>query len=236
MLNFHSNQPIHFKRNVIRNLYDNRMKLSDNRFHTELETEIFELFKSNGYPVNFIRSSIDNNLTSSNFQTMNRKPRYIFIPYIGTASLIMSKHLKKLDPSTHVVFSGHNSNCNNFFTKLKDPVLTSERFVLVYNIPCSGCDVVYIGETIQHLKTRIRQHTNDVKNKRTKNSALVDHALNHHNNFNFDNTSISCYEENPVKRLIRESIEIKKNNKSVNFKTDLNSLSISFAHVISRLS
>ena len=153
---------------------------------------------------------------------MQKKPKKCFaVPYVSTASLIIKKHLCKLDPTIGVAFSGYNDNYSKFFTKTKDPVPILLNSELVYKIPCSNCDAVYIGETKQRLQKRIQQHKLDIKDKKTNNTGLSHHAKEKNHEFNFNNTKILCSEVNLVKRLFRETIEIKKDSNAVNFRTDL---------------
>ena len=90
---------------------------------------------------------------------------------------------------------------------------------VVYSIPCSGCPGSYVGETRQPLKRRLSQHKNDIKNRKDH-TALSRHALDSGHNFNFDEAKIVGREDNDKKRKILEVVNIIKNKKSVNFKTD----------------
>ena len=42
----------------------------------------------------------------------------------------------------------------NILTKVKDKVPTEKQMGIVYKIPCSNCDIQYIGETGRSLQTR----------------------------------------------------------------------------------
>ena len=52
--------------------------------------------------------------------------------------------------------------------------LNKNELSVVYNIPCSGCQYKYIGETSRGLTTRILEHRSDVRFHRTSN-AIVQH-------------------------------------------------------------
>lgn len=196
--------------------------------------------KYNNYPIDFIISVFNqhnkfNNNSTNSYISNNTRLKYCSIPYVGTASIMISKYLRSIDNSFRIAFSGHNPNYNQFFTKLKDQIDTDDQSGVVYKIPCLNCDCVYIGETKQKLKTRIYQHEYNVKNKDTK-TALCNHSVENNHKFNFKNVSILCHENNDKKRLIREAIEIKKNCNSVNFKTDVNRVNDTFAPILNALS
>ena len=47
----------------------------------------------------------------------------------------------------------------------------------VYKIDCMNCDKFYIGETGRSLKTRIKEHQNDIKYNKPA-SGIVEHTHN----------------------------------------------------------
>lgn len=51
-----------------------------------------------------------------------------------------------------------------------------------------GCDKVYIGKTKRALKTRIKEHLNDIKNKKPEKSGLSEHIIT--KNHKIDENSI----------------------------------------------
>jgi len=74
--------------------------------------------------------------------------------------------------------------------------------------------------TGDYLGNRIRLDTNDVESNSRK-TALRQHAFHNFHSFDFDNTTILAKVNQDKKRKIREMIEIAKDTKSVNFKSDL---------------
>lgn len=61
---------------------------------------------------------------------------------------------------------------------------------------------IYVGQTKNHLATRLNQHKLDIKQHNPK-TAFSQHALQHMHPFNFDNTKILEKETNTSKRLIK---------------------------------
>ena len=41
---------------------------------------------------------------------------------------------------------------------MKDPIPKDLRSCVVYKFTCSRCNSCYIGQTVRHLKTRVREH------------------------------------------------------------------------------
>jgi hypothetical protein len=109
-------------------------------------------------------------------------------------------------------------------TTLGDLILRKGRNIaqqyqkeLVYKIPCSQCDMAYIGQTKKSIKTRNAQHKGlcrpHLKQKILK-SSKKDNGLAYHTHqtghkFDFNNTEIVAREPNYWRRLILEGLEIK---------------------------
>ena len=110
----------------------------------------------------------------------------------------------------------------SFWIEIKDVTPFDKRTDLVYSIPCSGCDHVYMGETLQHLEKRIKRHNLDER-KLNDETVLPVHSRTSGHRFSFKDTKILLHESNTKKRRIREAIEILK-SKSVNFKCDTSNL------------
>ena len=60
-----------------------------------------------------------------------------------------------------------------FLPSLKD----SEKSCLVYQVPCSDCSFVHIGQTKRDLKSRFDEHKRAIKNQRQDLSALCEHSI-----------------------------------------------------------
>ena len=115
-----------------------------------------------------------------------------------------------------------------------------EKSNVIYKIDCLSCkkqniDKIYIGETSQPLKTRIKQPIYTT-NRQILTSALVIHAVSEGHQFDFENTSILGIERNTKKRKTKEALHILRNiDRTVNFKTDteLKTLSGHYSYIIS---
>ena len=66
-----------------------------------------------------------------------------------------------------------------YHLSLKDTLLTSEKYCLIYKIPYNDCEFGYIGQTKRDLKTRILEHQRAIRNQQPEKSALCEHSMIH---------------------------------------------------------
>ena len=105
---------------------------------------------------------------------------------------------------------------------------------MVYSVPCSDCELKYIGQTSQQLKQRLTQHKSDIS-QINKNCALAIHCRTLKHTMQFDNAKILEQETRTNKRSFLEMIHIQKNNSfTMNSKTDIGNLSSIYSFLISR--
>ena len=83
---------------------------------------------------------------------------------------------------------------------------------IVYNISCSLCPSVYVGESSRNANSRGKEHINDYINKRDC-SVMLRHNKTHHpnydqNNPNFTMTVKQIYNDRSIDRQISEAIQI----------------------------
>ena len=113
----------------------------------------------------------------------------------------------------------------------KDPVNKENKCGVVYKIDCD-CNKSYIGETKRNVKTRLKEHKDDI---RLHNDTVVSRhiAENPTHNMDFDNFHILDLESNHSKRRISEMLQIKKyENSTINLKTDLNQLNKKYDKIL----
>ena len=85
----------------------------------------------------------------------------------------------------------------------------------VYSTPCS-CDEEYIREMGRSIKTRLKEHSADIKHERTKNSAVAEHSKKTNHHICIEKAKVIAVEEHYNKRRIREALEIEKRPKNFN--------------------
>ena len=65
----------------------------------------------------------------------------------------------------------------NFVPSPKDSVKKDELSGLVYQVSCADCNLIYIGQTKQSLKSRLTEHQRCIKYQRLDQSVLCEHSM-----------------------------------------------------------
>ena len=78
---------------------------------------------------------------------------------------------------------------------------------VVYRIPCD-CGKVYIGETTQRLKTRLKEHRDTHNKGNTETSAVAEHACNTLHSIHWDETTIVGQARGTKELKIMEALHI----------------------------
>jgi len=90
----------------------------------------------------------------------------------------------------------------------------------VYKISCKDCDASYVGQTKRQLKTRIKEHSNNIKLDTSKHSVITEHILKFSHKFDWDNIKILDTESNYFKRSVSKMLYIKEQKNGINAQTD----------------
>ena len=93
---------------------------------------------------------------------------------------------------------------------------SSELFCTPNKIECKDCNYLYIGQTKRKLKTRLKEHINDVKKPINSLSVISNHRIDTDHMMDCGNTKILDSERAYYKRLISEMIHIKTQEKGLN--------------------
>ena len=183
----------------------------------------------NGYPEYFVDKCIKVfflklDTPKKEIQTVERKPLWITLPFLGKDSLITKKKLSRLVKKTlpmcklRVMFRS-TKRLSNFFT-FKDKIPAKLRSHNVYHFSCTGCESCYIGIAERHTYVRWCDHLG--KSWRTGKPIIgVPTEIKSHigicgtpcdiNNFN-----ILTGDRNTMKLKIKESLLIKKDKPDLN--------------------
>ena len=137
------------------------------------EKRIVDALKENGYPLNFIQRH-SGNRTSRPVEDDQRPPRTsLTLPYIGGLSETIRTILGPLD--IKVAFRPH-STLRHQLVRPKDPVPMDQHTGVVYQISCSECPKVYVGQSGRTLKHRLTEHRRALRNGDVAASALAEHV------------------------------------------------------------
>ena len=83
--------------------------------------------------------------------------------------------------------------------KVKSARPDNRKKGIVYEIPCTDCDCMYIGETSRYLEMRLKEHKYMVKNNDTKNGVAV-HAWDNDHHVKWDDVKVVAVEHHLTKR------------------------------------
>jgi len=239
-LNFRSNHPLEHKRGVIFGLLDRVLQLSHPQFHSKNLEESIRILVNNGYPLNFIFSTINNRLhyleengIKKREKTDPSKQTFFTIPYVNGISEGFRNVAKK--HNFNLSFLTTNS-LQKFIKTGKDQLSTLSSCGVVYKINCNDCEASYVGQTKRSLKTRINEHFKDINKTSGALSVISDHRLNNSHEFNWNGVQILDRKPSWQKRTVSEMIYIKRQGHGINKQSDTDLLPDSYLPVIHSLS
>jgi len=251
-LSFYSNHPICHKIGTIFNLIDRAILLSHPKHHQKNIELCIDLLLDNGYPLDLIFDKIDTRikkifLNKVNSDTKNgillnkkndtdlemSKKKFFVIPYMcGISETVASMFNKSV---FSVGFRGLNK-LDKIIRVQKDYTEHSHKNNVVYKVNCKNCDASYVGQTKRQIRTRIKEHHNNIKADKSKHSVITEHILNFDHNFDWDNIKILDTESNYNKRLVSEMLHIKEQKNGINLHKDTELLDESYSGILSDLS
>ena len=109
---------------------------------------------------------------------------------------------------------------NNFIKIHKDKTEIECSSNVVYKIFCNNCDATYVGQTKRQLRTKAKEHINNIKLDPSKHSVITSHRIFFDHSFNWKEIKILDTEDNYQKRLISEMIYIKQQTNGLNSQSD----------------
>ena len=170
------------------------------------------------------------------FKESNKKPKpkdkkssdtksrkMVVLPYKEGLSQRVQRTFNKFGVAT--AFKPHKT-LRNYLVKPKDKRDVLHTAECVYEIPCLNCDKSYIGETARIFDKRLNEHKGEAEKASAKpftraqrmasvtgeqnKSALTDHVAEENHAIGWKSAKIRDREPNKRKRLIKESIWIRK--------------------------
>ncbi|XP_057296240.1 uncharacterized protein LOC130625194 [Hydractinia symbiolongicarpus] len=202
---------------------------NESKFHLEMQ-DLRNILLRNGYPSSLIdqciKSFLDRMFQDKKvFSTVPKLEVLIILPYLGNISLKLRTHLfKTFDKhlpccKLRVIFK---SGCRigNFF-RFKDRVSKALRSKVVYKYQCDGCNAIYYGKTMRHLKVRACEHmaVSALTGKSVKSinpSAVLEHVVFCKNRPSLDNFSIISSASNNFDLELKESLLIRRDKPILN--------------------
>lgn len=219
---------------------------------------IHHVLDMNGYPRNLINKMIHKfqiNQQNTNTQSIE-KTTFKSLLYIPSLSESLKNVLQNNNPKLQIGLKPIKT-IENICNQNKQKTETMQKHGVIYQFGCNDCEKVYIGQTGQRLKNRLRQHRNDAKDKRqrqrqrqtnktnntekinnnTKNqTAALSHIKDFGHSFDYGGTKIISQHKNWKKRLILEAIHININNsKVVNLRSDMDNLHPTYCTLLNNI-
>lgn len=238
-INFFSDHPYNMKINIIKAMKNRILKICHPNFRYKNLTILFNIFHNNGYPKNLLTKIIYNNITNDVANNTTNitdtiLPTQIIYKKLPLINNLTNKLIGILK-NNNIKISRYNTKCiGRFFTSTKSRTPNLFNSNIVYSVPCKDCEMIYVGQTKQWIKTRLSQHRSDIKlNKKT--CALAIHANTKLHNINFDDFKILDKEIHYKTRLFLETINIQNSEKTMNFKTDTEGLSTIYSNIFEKI-
>lgn len=104
------------------------------------------------------------------------KGGFFTIPYSKKLSDIIFKFCRKTNNIVTITYKTFNK-LNKFIKIHKDSIEFDHKTNLVYQINCNSCKVFYVGQTKRKLKTRIKEHRNQINHNSNNISVVTEHRL-----------------------------------------------------------
>ena len=207
-LQFSSNQPLQHKLGVIRTLHHrcNTICSSEEAKLPEID-HLKKVLSVSGYTKSaWVTATKPKAPTVPQDPSTTRYRGSITLPYVGHLTDAICRTIRKAGVSVHL------KPYNTIRSRLlhpKDKVPKDEKAGLVYQIQCSDCDVVYVGETERSLRKRVSEHHSS--------SSPVGHHLNQRrHSFSEKEVSILHQETDWFRRGVAEAIHITRESPTLN--------------------
>ena len=232
MLNFSAMCPQKWKFGLIQCFLHRAYMISSSWLLFSKEVDFLrDVFWKNGYPKELFDSCLRHFLNLKHIRDNSEakveydKVETIFlIPYIGLPSVIFGRKLKRLLKEYYcidvkVVFSSFKVK-NYFSLKCHTPMPLMAN--VVYQFTClRDANSTYIGKTIRHLATRVKEHA-------TSPSAIKDHlssCITCKDNYSCNSFKVIDSANSDFEVSIKEALHIKHKNPSLNKQLSTNGMS-----------
>ena len=162
-MNFHSLAPKKYKRSVVSGMIyriKNACSTEDN-FKSSIEKAKI-LLRKNQYPPSFFEpiiaktlEKISNPSPAQENEDESEKKKF-FVQYRGKVTEQFERTLRRINAPVRFINTIKKLRSN--LPSLKAPIEKSIKSGVVYQINCSRCQACYVGQTVRHLITRVKEH------------------------------------------------------------------------------
>ena len=197
-----SHHPLSHKLAVVKTLHGRAEAICSDVTAKDWETRhIRQALMNNGYP----KGVLQHHTTPAPIRPADDHSRgpVITLPYVHGLSEAV------LTPLGLRVSFRPNTTLKQLLVRPKDGTPTEELAGVVYQVPCASCPASYIGQTGRRLGKRMKEHRKAVESGDCANSALAEHAWNHHHPVDWDKVKVLEQQTHLYHRLTLESIHIR---------------------------
>lgn len=240
-LNYFSNHTHHQKKNVVYNLIDRAIKLSDPQFHDANIILVRKILKDNDYERHFIDKHIkirlntiqlpNTNNDNNNYNNTEQTNNILNIPIPLNNKRTYDRISRSLRELNVKAVPRIKKPFRQVIRRCKDLTPKDQKTASVYRISCKNCPAEYVGQTKRPLGERIDEH----KKFRDKNSVVSTHRIHCDHEFDWDNTIILDTEKNPYLRDISEMLFIESNPDNLNKKHEVKRLNQVYKNISRKL-
>ena len=129
----------------------------------------------NGYPRELVTKNWKPTARPHRPEVSDTPKAKVILPYVRHLSETIRRILPPL--GVYTCFQPHHT-LRQTLMHLKDPTPLRQRTGVVYRIPCSSCEKVYIGQTGRTLDHRLKEHRRALTSGNVQQSAVAEHATN----------------------------------------------------------
>lgn len=237
ILNYRSHHPMSQKIGIIKQLKNKIIENCSPEFHQKNLKLIRDRLLQNNYPKNLVNNILFNNLNNEKKEeekekgNNNKKTRYVKIPYHKT----LAPKFNHIFRDTDVKLAFYNTKTiNNMFSQTKSKRPINDEIEVVYEVPCSSCDMIYYGQTGRTIEQRMSEHQRDILQKK-KHTGLSQHVYNNkEHKINWEGVKIVEREPNTEKREMLEMLTIINSNNTMNVQSDFKTKTNAYNNLIQK--
>ena len=225
-LSFDSHHPVSCKRSTLNALLSRALTVPTEDGEREKEVRLVkEMLSENCYPRPFVNQQLarlrqrrDNPGTQRNpdSQTHDPKSTYsatIVVPFLDGTTQAIQRVLRPLE----IRVVGRPQRWDwSLQRSLKDKIDPCDETGAVYQINCTDCDEVYIGETGRTTRVRSMEHKSHARCKRADHSAAADHVIFEGHKMDFDNPVVLDRDRRLMSRRVKEALWLYSTDKKMN--------------------
>ena len=189
-LDFESHHPLAHKVAVARTLLTRADRICTDFPDKAREKErVTQALRVNGYPRELVTKNWKPTARPHQPEvsdTPNCKAKVI-LPYVRHLSETIRRILTPL--GIYTCFRPHHT-LRRTLVHLKDPTPLRQRTGVVYRIPCSSCEKVYIGQTGRTLDHRLKEHRRALTSGNVQQSAVAEHATSEMHDIDWEKAEV----------------------------------------------